>query len=95
MRDEELKTMAEKLAPILIECVRKNKHEFWIDPEDHYNAHRDNERIHNLFSEDDFSSIKSLIKLYTITTGLFVKSFIGLAVLGALVLAFFGLFWKK
>ena len=39
MNQEEIKRLATVLAPQIIASIRESKHDFWIDPENHFRAH--------------------------------------------------------
>lgn len=41
LSDKDIDRLAAALAPILVKHVQETHHEFWIDPESHYNSHRD------------------------------------------------------
>lgn len=60
------------IAERLIEKVKSHHHEFWIDPEEHY---RDHMRIRSMWNA--FSAAQSI----------FWRAFLGLSVLGAIILS--------
>ena len=72
MTDEELNIIAEKI------CIRMKAEQksFSIEPETHYNSHKD---------------ISELVADYRNAKSVFWKAFIGLAVIGGVVLATIGL----
>lgn len=71
MDDSDVDAIAQRLCVLL----RENRKDFFVEPEQHYNDHRD---------------IASLISDYKSAKNIFWKAFIGLAVLGGLVLALIG-----
>lgn len=79
------------LAEKLIVSVHAQKHDFWIDPEQHY---RDHSKLDG-FADDDIRSLHDLVKVYRAARGLFWKFFLGLAILGALVMAAVGVGFKQ
>ncbi len=64
------------VADKICQRLSSERKEFWIEPESHYNAHHD---------------ISDLIADYRQAKSVFWKAFIGLAVVGALVLGMLGL----
>lgn len=91
LNDSDIERIAAALAPKLIEGVRERHHDFWIDPEIHYNDHR---TWGNLKS-DDITTLKQLIDLFVVTRGLFWKAFLGFAIVGSLVMAAVGMGFGK
>jgi len=87
LTDKEIDILADKI----VTRVRSTHHEFWIDPEIHYNDHK---KITALTREELYD-IQGIIKLYKTTKGLFFKAFLGAAVIGAIVLAALGLGFHK
>jgi len=79
------------LAEKLIEKVHEQKHNFWIEPEQHYNDHA---RWRG-FDEDQIRSLHDLIKAYRSARGLFWKAFLGFAIVGTLVLVAIGMGVKQ
>lgn len=56
--------------------------QFWVDPEQHYNDHQ---------------SLHEMVQEWRTIKGMFLKTFVGLAILGSIVLAGLGSlakFWK-
>ena len=74
------KTEVEAIAHAVVKEVHESKHAFWIEPEDHYKDHLAMRDMH-----DTFSGVK----------GVFFKAFIGLVVLGGLILSFIGMGFGK
>lgn len=66
----------EKIAEKLVEKVQAKHHDFWIDPETHYQDHL---------------KMRDISKTYDTGMSLFFKAFLGLVVIGSVVLAFFGI----
>ena len=87
LSQENINKLAEAIAPRLVDSVRANHHDFWIDPEEHYNAHRRWESM----DEEELYEVKNLVKMFRATKGLAFKAFIGFAIIGAIVLAAIGL----
>lgn len=75
------------LASLLIEKVHAQKHDFWIDPEVHYQDHA---KLQD-FKPDDIRTLHDLLIAYRSARGLFWKAFLGLAIIGSLVLVAVGL----
>ena len=78
---EEIQQIAEQLAPILISQVRESKHEFWIDPEKHYNSHR----VVDQLDIETIIALKEMVTEYRTAKGIFWKAFIATLSLGAVV----------
>lgn len=76
MNDSDVDAIAQRLCVLL----RENRKDFFVEPEQHYNDHRD---------------IASLISDYKAAKNIFWKAFIGLAVVGGLVLALVGVSFHK
>ena len=79
------------LAETLIEKVHEHKHDFWIDPEDHY---KDHARIGG-FDDDAIRSMHDLVKAYRSARSLFWKAFLGFAIIGALIASAVGMGFTK
>jgi len=80
----------DRVAEILIEKIHARKHDFWIDPETHYQDHQKH-KSHTLNNEDE-ADLRQLIGMFQTARGLFFKSFIGLAIIGSIALAAYGSF---
>ena len=76
MNDADVDAVAQRLCVLL----RENRKDFFVEPEQHYNDHRE---------------IASLIADYKAAKNIFWKAFIGLAVVGGLVLALIGVSFHK
>lgn len=87
LQDHDIERIAEALAPKLIEGVKERHHDFWIDPETHYQDHIAWRQL----SPDDVRSLKDLVKLFLVTRGLFWKAFLGAAIVGAIAMSAVGL----
>lgn len=90
LSDEDVQRIAENLAPRLVREVRADHHDFWIDPETHYQDHISWRAL----SPDDIHSLKDLIQLFKATRGLAFKAFLGFAVVGAVIMAAVGIGFK-
>ena len=86
LTEEEIERIAEALAPKLVTNVRKEHHDFWIDPEEHYNDHK---RIHSM-DDDEIYEIRRLVQMFKTARGLAFKAFIGFAIIGAIALTAVG-----
>lgn len=75
------------IADQIIAHVKERKHEFWIEPEEHYNDHR---RLRSL-KEDEFNTLKDVVRTYRATRSLFLKAFLGFAMVGMIGFALWGL----
>lgn len=91
LQDSDIERIAEALAPKLIAGVKERHHDFWIDPEIHYQDHISWRQL----SPDEIRSLKDLIKLFMVTRGLFWKAFLGAAIVGSLVLSAIGMGFNK
>lgn len=89
--DADIARIAEALAPKLIDGVKERNHDFWIDPETHYQDHL----TWRSLDPDEVHSIKDLIKVYKATRGLFWKAFIGFAIIGAIAMTAVGMGFNK
>ncbi len=76
MTDDELQIVADKIC----QRLSSERKEFWIEPESHYNSHKD---------------VSELVADYRAAKNMFWKAFIGLAVIGGLVLGMVGLGYHK
>lgn len=85
MTEEEIEKLVDSITDRL-----KGKNGFFIDPETHYRAHQNNDRVMEMFDEDALSDLKSLLRLYRISSGLFLKAFLGFAIIGTIVAAAIG-----
>ena len=70
----------EKIVDKMIQKTQEKGHTFWIDPEDHYNSHRE---------------LSQVLEIYNSTTSSIRKTFIGLLIVGAFVLAALPFVLKK
>ena len=80
---DEIKELAEALAPQLVADVRKSHHDFWIDPEKHYNDHR----VWGAMHPDDIHELREIVMLFKTTKSLWLKAFLGAAMIGAAVVS--------
>jgi hypothetical protein len=90
LTQQDIEQIAALLAPLVVTEVRKSHHDFWIDPERHYNDHK----IWGSVPPDDVYELKQLVQLFKVTKSLWFKAFIGAAIVGAAVLGGFGVFIK-
>lgn len=91
LNESDIERIAAALAPRLIAGVRERQHDFWIDPEAHYQDH-----LHwRTLKPDDIATLRDLVKLFVVTRGLFWKAFLGFAVVGMLVLSAIGVGYNK
>lgn len=84
---DDVERIAEALAPRLVEQVKASRHDFWIDPEEHYKEHMAWREL----NPEEIHTVKDMVALFRTTRGLFLKAFIGCAVIGAIFLAAIGL----
>lgn len=91
LSDEEVERIAEAMAPKLVQEVRADHHNFWIDPETHYQDHISWRAL----SPEDIHSLKDLINLFKATRGLAFKAFLGFAIIGAIIMAAIGIGFKS
>lgn len=85
--DEDIIRIADALAPRLVEDVKKTHHDFWIDPESHY---QDHQKMRELSGEELYD-IKNLVRMMKAAKSLWFKAFIGFAIIGSLILAGLGI----
>ena len=90
LNDEEIQKVAEALAPLLIKDVKALHHDFWIDPETHYQAHIRQKQFENIFTPDIVLALGELVSSYKSGRKFFWKIFLSLIVVGAMTLAFQG-----
>lgn len=90
LAQDDVERIAAALAPKLIEGVKAQQHDFWIDPEAHYQDHL----LLRSLKADEIADLKQLINLFVVTRGLFWKAFLGFAVIGSIILAGLGA-WHK
>ena len=91
LTDEEVQRIAADLAPILVKEVRAEHHDFWIDPESHYQDHISWRTL----SPEDIHSLKDLIQFFKATRNLAFKAFLGFAIIGAIVMSAIGIGFKQ
>jgi hypothetical protein len=76
-----------QLADSLIDRIHSKGHDFWIDPETHY---QDHSKLRGL-AADDIRTLHDLIDAFRNARSLFWKAFLGFAIVGSLILAAVGL----
>lgn len=91
LSDEDCQRIAEQIFTFVV----KEKQDFWIDSEQHYNDHKSWQQFVKEIPTDDMYQLKELIKLFRLSKGIFVRAVIGFAVLGTLVVTAVGIFAKK
>ena len=64
----------DQIADLMVKRVQSTHHNFWIDPETHYQDHL---------------AMREVIGSWTTGKGIFAKAFIGLVVVGMITLALF------
>ncbi len=74
------KEEVEAIARAVVIEVKESKHAFWIEPEDHYKDHL---AMRDMYTT--FSGVK----------GIFFKAFVGLVVLGGLIMSAIGMGFGK
>jgi len=90
---EDIKRIAEALAPVLVAQVKQGHHEFWIDGEEHYQDHLQARKLFKVFDDDMIALLKDMAKMYRSGRGTFMKLFLAFFVLGLIATAFLG-FWS-
>lgn len=63
-----------KIAKQIVEEVRSDHHEFWIDPQDHYDQHKE---------------LATILEVYRNARSSVIKLIVGLLILGGLLVAAF------
>lgn len=81
----------ERLAEALIRKVHEHKHDFWIDPEKHYQDHA---KIQGL-GDEDIRTLHDLIQAFRNARSLFWRAFLGFAIVGTLVAAAIGMGFRQ
>lgn len=61
-----------QIADRMVERMKATHHDFWIDPQTHY---------------DDHVAMREVIGSWTSAKGIFAKAFVGLVVIGTLTMA--------
>ena len=84
MTPAEVAQLADVLAPLIIQRVQEQHHEFWIDPESHYNDHKN--KLGHLDAET-ILALKGIASDYKSARGTFWNIFLGLFVVGAIIVA--------
>ncbi len=77
---EDIDRLAEAIAPKLVDRVRKDHHDFWIDPEKHYKDHMRRDAM----SDEEVYEMKNLVKMFRTTKALAFKAFLGFAIVGTI-----------
>ncbi len=67
---------AQRIADAMVERIQSTHHNFWIDPETHYQDHL---------------AMREVVGSWSSAKGVITKAFIGLVVVGAIVLSMFAL----
>lgn len=91
LTDTDIDRIADAITQRLIQGVRNTHHDFWIDPEKHY---QDHQKIQE-FDQYEINDIKQLVALLRVTRSLWMKAFLGFAVVGGLILAALGLGFER
>jgi hypothetical protein len=71
---------AAKIADEMVKQIQSTHHNFWIDPEKHYQDHL---------------AMREVVGSWTSAKGIFTKAFIGLVVVGAITLSIIAIFKIK
>lgn len=79
LNEDELDEIAAALAPKLVELVKSQHHNFWIDPQSHYDAHQE---------------IRLIVSDYQSARGVLLKVFLTALAFGSLILAGLSVFYK-
>lgn len=69
-----------QIAGEIVKNIQSTHHNFWIDPETHYQDHL---------------AMREVVGSWTTAKGVFTKAFIGLVVLGAIILSAVAVFKVK
>ena len=89
------KETAKKLMPFILEELKKQKSDFWIDPEEHYNDHRrfegEIDKACHRLSEDEVYEMKRIIKNHRVLMSLLSKALITFIVIGSGILIVIGI----
>lgn len=64
LSDDDVERIAVSLAPKLVQCVRQERHDFWIDPEKHYQSHMNSDRLATAFDDKTIASLKEMGALH-------------------------------
>lgn len=67
------------IADAMVVRIQSTKHTFWIDPEDHYKDHL---------------AMREVVGSWRSAKGIFARAFIGLVIIGTIVMALIGVGYK-
>lgn len=91
LSQDDVDRIADAIAPRLVQQVRQSQHQFWIDPEAHYQDHLKVRRLDEIFDEETAQSLKDLARAYRAGRTKFFLVFAGLVFMGAIALAGYAL----
>ena len=94
MNQEEIKRLATVLAPQIVASIRESKHDFLIDPENHFRAHIVMDQFAECLDMETLQTLRDLLKAYRNGRKLFFAAFVGLMIVGALGLVAIGIGMK-
>jgi len=86
MDQKDIDAIADALATKMI-----NSHEWYLDPEKHYNAHKKWEAFDKKIDGEEVYDLKNLVRIYRMTKSLWLKAFVGAAIVGTVVLVAVGM----
>lgn len=91
LSQDDVERIADAIAPRLVQQVRQSQHQFWIDPEAHYQDHLKVRRLDDIFDEETAQSLKDLAGAYRAGRSRFFVMFVSLVIVGAIALAGYAL----
>lgn len=87
LSQDDVDRIADAIAPRLVQQVRQSQHQFWIEPETHYQDHLKVRRLNEIFDEETAQSMKDLARAYRAGRTRFFVIFVSLVFMGALAIA--------
>lgn len=80
----------DRIADALVTRIKATKHDFWIDPEQHYKDHSDLRALVEALNSDTLTEMRGAARAFATVKRAFATLLIGLIAVGAMVLAFGG-----
>lgn len=92
LSQDDVERIADAMAPRLVQQVRQSQHQFWIEPETHYQDHMEVRRLGEIFDAETAQSLKDLARAYRAGRSRFFVMFVSLVIVGAIAIAGYALF---
>lgn len=84
----------QELSDALVEGVKAKDKNFWISAEEHYLDHKDWSDFKKVIGAEGVYDLKQLLETYRLARSLWIKAFIGLAIVGTIAAAGYGILSK-